>query len=270
MAVIDLAAAHARIAAGLANDTLAIAAYNDPAIDTHSEVAVYVAKAKGLSWSAEYINAARKDKSHPDHSQAKTFRDIAKTTFYSWLNGAGAVRVQSQLLVDTGITASLEDCKQALDGCKAKFPGINALIRDNLRTMNTNPISFNGRAFGVNHTSDGFRLILEMHPNHDDKLEVPYNAAIASTWSRIEATAMKRALVAVSALAEDNPEWGLEVWNYVHDEIDVLCRQDFASIALPEVNAAIGDCFAGVLQNGCPDGRETNWEKLVVNSWAEK
>lgn len=270
MAVIDLAAAHARIAAGLANDTLAIAAYNDPTIDTHSEVAVYVAKAKGLNWTADHINAARKDKDHHDHTQAKTFRDIAKTTFYSWLNGAGANRVQSQLLVDTGISASIDDCKEALNGCKALFPGINALIRNSLRTMNTTPVSFNGRAFGVNNTSDGFRLVLEMHPNHDDKLEVPYNAAIASTWSRIEATAMKRALVAVSALAESNPEWGLEIWNYVHDEIDVLCKQEFASSALPAVNDAIGDAFAGVLANGCPDGRETNWERLVVRSWAEK
>ena len=81
MAVIDLAAAHARIAASEANDTLAIAAFQDPSIDTHSQVAAFIAQAQGLPWSWEYINDARKDKTDPNQGKAKNLRDIAKTTF---------------------------------------------------------------------------------------------------------------------------------------------------------------------------------------------
>jgi hypothetical protein len=109
-----------------------------------------------------------------------------------------------------------------------------------------------------------------MMPDDFGKFEVARNEAIASTWSRIEATAMKRAVLAVSQLAKANPQWGLEIINYVHDEVDILVNSAMAEEAITQVRDAVGDAFAGVLRNGCPDGREESWGKLVVSSWADK
>jgi DNA polymerase I-like protein with 3'-5' exonuclease and polymerase domains/predicted XRE-type DNA-binding protein len=270
MAVIDLAAAHARIAASEANDSLAIAAFQDPSIDTHSQVAAFIAQAQGLPWSWEYINEARKDKSNPDQAKAKNLRDIAKTTFYSWLNGGGPKRVQGSILEETGVAPSLDDCKLALAGCRNLFSGIEGFITKRVNRINAKPIALGGRLFGVNATSDGFRLTLPMMPDDYGKFEVARNEAIASTWSRIEATAMKRAVLAVSQLAKANPQWGLEIINYVHDEVDVLVDSAMAEEAITQVRDTVGDAFAGVLRNGCPDGREEFWGKLVVSSWADK
>jgi hypothetical protein len=270
MAVIDLAAAHARIAASEANDGLAIAAFQDPSIDTHSQVAAFIAQAQGLPWSWEYINSARKDKSNPDQAKAKNLRDIAKTTFYTWLNGGGPKRVQGAILEETGVAPNLDDCKLALAGCRNLFSGIEGFITKRVNRINAKPIALGGRLFGINATSDGFRLTLPMMPDDFGKFEVARNEAIASTWSRIEATAMKRAVLAVSQLAKANPQWGLEVINYVHDEVDILVNSAMAEEAITQVRDAVGDAFAGVLRNGCPDGREESWGKLVVSSWADK
>jgi hypothetical protein len=70
-------------------------------------------------------------------------------------------------------------------------------------------------------------------------------------------------------LREQHPEWHLEVINYVHDEIDVEVDSGFADIVVPMVNDIIGDCFAAQLKH-VNDGREADWKKLVVNSWADK
>jgi hypothetical protein len=70
-------------------------------------------------------------------------------------------------------------------------------------------------------------------------------------------------------LREQHPEWNLEVINYVHDEIDIEVDSEFADIAVPMVNDIIGDCFKEQLKY-VHDGRETDWKKLIVKSWADK
>lgn len=140
-----------------------------------------------------------------------------------------------------------------------------------IKSLCTGAIEIDGRLCAVNNISDGFRICMPLEPSRfqEGKLEPPYAESIACIWSRIEATAVKRALIQIMALREQHPEWNLEVINYVHDELDIEIDSEFASVAVPMVNNIIGDCF-GALLKGVSDGREPHWEKLVVNSWADK
>ena len=271
MAVIDLAGAHGRIAAAVINDETAIAGNNDPTIDNHSKVATFIAKAQGLDWSWEYIARVRKDKAHSDSAKAQLFRDTAKNTYYGWLNGAGAKRIQDQIAANTGIRPSLKDCEAAIAGCRTLYPAVERHRRQLMQHLASTAVKIDGRKVAVNSFSDGFRICLPLIPSkrHEGEWEAPYTQSIAAIWSRIEATAVKQALVKIINLRNQHPEWGLEVINYVHDEIDIEVNSDFAHLAVPAVNDIVGDCFVQHLGR-VSDGRETDWQKLVVDSWADK
>ena len=140
-----------------------------------------------------------------------------------------------------------------------------------MERLRRDAITIDGRRCAVNTTRDGFRICLPLVETKYSRgrLEAPYTQSIACIWSRIEATAVKRALIQIQALREQHPEWNLDVINYVHDEIDIEVDDNFASVAVPMVNDIIGDSFAALLVNVI-DGREQDWQKLVVASWADK
>jgi ribonuclease D len=270
MGVIDLAGAHGRIAADQAEDETAIAGNNDESIDNHSKVAVYIAKCQGLDWTWEDIARLRNEKSD-EGKKAKAFRDTAKNTYYGWLNGAGAGRIQAQITANTGKEPKIEDCEAAIEGCKVLYPKVlkhrEALHKRLVKTA----VEVDGRKVAVNKTSDGFRILLPLVPNrkNPDRLEAPYTQSLAAIWTRIEATAVKRALPKIQKLISQYPEWDLQIIGVVHDEVDVLVKEEFSEVALPQVNDLIGDEFKTQLKY-VVDGRTTNWKKLIVQSWADK
>lgn len=269
MAVIDLSAAHARIAADLAKDKLAIAAQNDDSLDCHSMVAEFVARGQKLDWTTEYISKARKDKNNPDSKQCKTFRDTAKNTFYGWLNGAGAKRIQAQITANTGHQPDLVDCESAIKGCEQLYPDLNEFKQRIVKKAESKAVELYGRKFARLFTADGSHLLFQMKEGKYG-LQAPYTVVLAATWSRVEATAMKRSAIEVQQLADDHPEWDLKIFNVVHDELDLICRESFAELAITQCNEIINGNFQKMLKNGCSAGGETDWKKVLVKSWAEK
>lgn len=270
MGVIDLAGAHGRIAADQAEDETAIAGNNDESIDNHSKVAVYIAKCQGLDWSWEDIAQRRNEKSEAG-KKAKAFRDTAKNTYYGWLNGAGAGRIQAQITANTGKEPKLDDCEAAIEGCKVLYPKVLKHREALHKRLVKNAAEVDGQLVAVNSTSDGFRILLPLVPNRKNpqQLEAPYTQSLAAIWTRIEATAVKRALPKIQHLIIQNPKWDLQIIGVVHDEVDVLVKAEFAEVAIAQVNDLIGDEFKAQLKQ-VVDGRETNWKKLVVQSWADK
>jgi DNA polymerase I-like protein with 3'-5' exonuclease and polymerase domains len=274
MAVIDLAGAHGRIAAGLANDTEAIKGENDPSIDGHLKVAEFVAKAQGLTWSFDELTAIRKDKLHPSHKEIESLRNTAKNTRYGWLNGSGAKTVQKTIAKTTGNKPSLESCQSALEGCNTLFSGIAGFVKALLRKLSSNTFVIpdsNGksRKFCIHSPEGGHRLCYELeHTKYG--LQPPYTKSIAATWQLIESVAVKEGFIAASELIEKHPEWNLAIINVVHDELDIECDEEYAEQAITAVNNTFNDAFLFHLQNGVLDGRETDWTKLKVNSWADK
>ncbi|MDF5718151.1 MAG: DNA polymerase, partial [Rhizonema sp. NSF051] len=265
MIIVDLAGAHGRIAADVADDLLAIAGCNDDSIDNHSKVAEFVAKALGYEYTWQEIQANKEIQPY------KGFRDAAKNTYYGWLNGAGAKRIQEQIKANSGEVVSIEACQAAIEGCEALYPAIVAFRKWLVETLSNhqNIISIDGKSFTINKIESVNNRILHKVQSDHDSVEVPYTQCLAAIWSRTEATALKQALVKITAIAEQYPHWGLKAINYVHDEIDVECNTEYVEIVAKTVNNIIGDCFAECL-NKVSDGRETNWTKLIVENWSQK
>ena len=274
MAVIDLAGAHGRIAAGLANDTEAIKGENDPSIDGHLKVAEFVAKAQGFTWSFDELTAICKDKSHPSHNDIESLRSTAKNTRYGWLNGSGAKTVQKTIAKNTGNKPSLDACQSALDGCKTLYSGIAGFVKNLLSRLASNTFVIPNeqgkeRKFCLHSPEGGHHLCYELvHTSYG--IQPPYTKSIAATWQLIESVAAKEGFIAASELIEQYPEWNLAIINVVHDELDIECDEEYAEQAITAVNNAFNDAFLRHLSNGVVDGRETNWTKLKVNSWADK
>jgi hypothetical protein len=122
----------------------------------------------------------------------------------------------------------------------------------------------------VNEFSDGARILLRMEVSeYTEEYEPPYTQSLASIWSRIEATAVKRAFIRVCQESEKHPEWELTVVLIVHDELDVTFKEAYAEQALTCVNTIVGEEFQRQLKkvhHGCP----SDWRKLQVKSWADK
>lgn len=268
--VIDLAAAHARIAADLANDKTAIDAFNDPSIDNHSRVAAYVASAVGEDWDGDTIAKLRKQPT-PDGARAKSYRDTAKNTFYGFLNGAGPHRLQEQISANTGQKPELDEVKAAVEGCKTLYPNIVQFQKDLMASLESTTLALNGSEYVVSTTREGSRILLEKVESRyrPGYYEPPFTQALAATWTRIEATAVKRALVELHQVAEDRPDLQIKLRGYIHDEVDITCAPEHAVEVAQLANDCIGNHFAALLDY-VSDGRETNPAKLIASSWAEK
>lgn len=269
-AVIDLSAAHARIAAGLSNDKLAIAMQNDDSIDGHSKVATYVAKAQGLDWDADYIASAKGDKSNPDSATAKTLRDTAKNTYYGWLNGAGAKRIREQIGANTGKAPTLESCEAARTGCNELYPNIPRYTRNMLKSLLNQTFRIGGHKYAVHRPEGLGHITVELGLDKYRNWSAPYTKTIGATWQYVEAIAVKEGFVAASKLIDQYPEWGLKIVNVVHDELDIECKSEHAKEAVTAVNNAFNGAFLQHLANGVRDGRSTDWTELIADSWADK
>ena len=270
-AVIDLAGAHGRIAADVANDKNAIAGNNDGNIDNHSKVAVYVASSLGFELDWQTIQSAVKNKNHTLHTECKIFRDTAKNTFYGWLNGAGAKRIQEQIKANSGQIVALEACQAAIKGCETLYPQVVEFRKELMKYMTSEDalITIDGDTYTINKIQMVNNRILHKTTIVDEQIQLPYTKILAAIWSRTEATALKRAFVKIQEVIRQNPKWGLKIINYVHDEQDFEFNTDFAEIAVTTVRDIIGDEFQKCLQY-VKDGREPDWVKLIVNSWADK
>jgi Domain of unknown function (DUF3854)/3'-5' exonuclease/DNA polymerase family A len=263
--IIDLAASHGRIAADVADDETAIAGCNDKTIDNHSKVAVYIAKALGHDVSWEEIAINKKIKPY------KLYRDAAKNTYYGWLNGAGSSRVQEQIKANSGQIVAIEACQAAIKGCEVLYPNVVNFRKQLVEELSKkeNLLFVDDKYYAVNKIKSVNNRITHLVNVDGNEVDLPYTQCLAAIWSRTEATALKRALIKIIDLADEKPEWELKAINYVHDEINVEFKLDYAEIVLTTVNNIIGDCFAETLSK-VHDGRETDWKKLLVNNWSEK
>lgn len=263
--VIDLAAAHARIASDSAKDTNSIASFNDDSIDNHSKVAVYVAKALGHDTTWEEIQANKKKQPY------KNYRDTAKNTYYGWLNGAGALRIQEQIKSNSLQTVPIEACKAAIKGCEELYPNIvnfrNELMTDLVKDENL--LYVNNNVFIINKVKKVNNRILHKTKLNNGVVDLPYTQILAAIWSRTEATVLKKSLLDIIDLSHKNPKWDLKAVNYVHDEINVEFNISYAIEVLTEVRDIIGDNFKSVLE-AVSDGRESNPLNLLAKDWSEK
>lgn len=282
--VIDLAASHARIAAEVFSDDVAIALQNDDSIDSHSKIAYHVLLSQGIDIPWETISKIN-NKWHYKEGEAKidlanftpaqiskikAARNIAKNTFYGWLNGAGANRIQATIKEQTNTEPSIELCKAAIEGCRLLCPDFERHRKSFMNGLKSLVFEYEGKMLAPIPISQVNTQIVCQAYQNDDGYEAPYTQSLAAIWSRIEATIMKKAITNLQQKLDDNPEWAqVKIVNFVYDEINIEAPKELALDVATVARDCIEDAFQSILKQ-VKSGLETDTSKYVCKSWADK
>ncbi|MGL6130477.1 MAG: plasmid replication protein, CyRepA1 family [Fusobacteriaceae bacterium] len=263
---VDLCASHGHISANLSGDTAALAAYMDESIDNHCVVAASVALAAGydpLVYTPDYIKANKKS------GVCKQLRDAAKNTYYGWLNGAGVSTVKKQIQANLGISVDSTAAKVALDGLANLFVETTEFIKGCIETLNTNYSVINGEMVG--HLIVRGELISWGLGKVGSVPSVSPTKATGSIWSRLEASLMKKAGIAILDGIRSGMDGKILAFN--HDDYNLAGSVEFKEFAHSHIKAS----FKAVCPATC-DANFSSFESTVlladgvtpVSKWSDK
>lgn len=288
--IVDLAASHARIASEFFHDVTAINLQNDDSIDSHSQIAVHCLRAQGieLDWQTiSKINGKwhyKEGETKLDLSTipqeiikaAKAARNIAKNTFYGWLNGAGASRIQAEIKSQTNMEPPLELCQAAIEGCKALCPDFDKNRRQFMANLRHFVFPHNGKMLAkVPIDCVGAQIIHQAFKRDTSgEYEPPYTQTLACIWSRIEASILKSSLVNIYAeLTEkrkQNTDWDkVRLINFVYDEINAESPKHLAIEATKIICDNIEAEYKKVMHY-VKSGLSETYTDYIGASWADK
>jgi hypothetical protein len=199
------------------------------------------------------------------------FRSAAKTLFYSVLNGAAAEKMRKVLSNALGRNVAIAAGAAMFDKFWSLYSGISEYIKKVVIEAEECSFNLGGLEFNISTLPDGTKLAF---PRENGELST--TNIIAAQWSRSEATAVKKIVASVAEMPE---EWGVKPCNQVHDEVGLICRQEYWQ----NVYRFTSDSFAkeyGVYLQGFLPADELTEIKLqnklakdssyIPRSWADK
>ena len=303
LAVIDLSAAHWRIACDLSNDKAGIEEngsiervmnfsssflflmkdglyglasqllekYTQDK-DAHMAMAQEVAKIQGYDWDLHRMLAAKKDKSDPIHKLVKRFRASGKNVKYGRVNNGGKQRIATEITKNTGKEPDMELLENSLKAFDQLYFGFTKYRYEEPKRVNRNEWCHGDKKYAVSQIPRvPFNLTWEKSPNpyRDRQLDAKPQDILAGIWSRIEATAMKRSLIRIHTLAQQHLEWRLRVINYVHDEFNILTDREYYPEAIQAVLGIVNEEFQALLEKVHHGGTD-NPEDVLAGDWSQK
>jgi len=222
-----------------------------------------------------YKEAKRKDPKYLTDLENKILykRQEGKTGFYSFLNQAGAATMQMSFK-QNGMSVTLEYAETLKMALRDVYEGLYKGITQYLRKVNTPPeqggIEYNfsrftditgtpiegdyGVIYGAEcllykgNRSRNYCMKYKGKYEYIDKktgvkktettYQVAFTDAISFMWLSTEATIIKKALgdLYIEFNKEENKKWGARLINFVHDQIDVEVKEEYA----PEVATLVG------------------------------
>lgn len=274
MLVADLSSAHARIAAQVSRDATMLAIYNSGK-DLHSVTASGLAKIKGLDWDDKHINKARKDKENPDNKQASLFRTVAKPVFFGSLNSQGAATLKKTIQTDAGMDLPLEDCKQAIQGWRNTYKDLYNFQKQhhNISNKTSHTFPWCDGDFASVYGASGRRVFMQKRvsdfkPNEPAQIKI--SDCCSFVWTSCEADIIKGAMAAFIARCDEFPQWDATIRNMCHDEVDVVCKSEYAIDVASCLQACMRASMAMFIKSIPPDDLSSKPESLLVKSWADK
>jgi len=236
----------------------------------------------GADWTEPNINQWLKDKSHPNHAQAKLMRGIAKNVHYGNLNLQGAATLQTTISTGAGIEISIEEAKAAIDAWKGAYPQVSQFQQELVNKANQVLPVVEANLLGINEirakskfglgyvrTITGRSVFLPKYLNRDNKLSVKGPDACAAFWTMAEADIIKLAIAFCVLVFDQHPEWLAHIACCCHDEIVAVCKSEFALNVAEVVQYQMEFCMKHYIKSISVSENEPT-SKLICNSWADK
>jgi DNA polymerase I-like protein with 3'-5' exonuclease and polymerase domains len=274
---VDLAASHLQFARVLSKDP-SMQEAKESGIKLHYFTLSSMLKLDGLTVTPEECIAlvkGRADKSKKEHYEF--LYKCSKTVIYSFLNYAGAKRLQ-QSFRSYETNVSLEDCQRFLEACARQYWKLrefqDTVYRRACATIQsvytynrlTGEQIYLGK-LGYSITCDGAKVWhrAEQYDRYD-RLKI--SDVVAAQWLRPEATVMKNALATIHDRCIE--EWGIDnarLVNFSHDSLMVEIREELVSEIAPKICDIVNDCMRIYIPDYEP---EETWEEQVLkHNWAK-
>lgn len=263
--IADLSQAHSRIAAQMFKDATQLGIYNEGK-DGHLLMATKLLEAEGIKMTFEEVEAIYKEaKKKGDNlteleNKIKYKRQEGKTGFYSFLNQAGAATMQLSFK-GYGMDVTLEYCKTLQLALREVYAGLYNGIKQYMNSVNKGTtVNFKhytdlegkplvgdyGIVYGAEcklyegNRSRNFCIRTRSHYEYEDKqtgkmvkvpkYDVAFTDSISFMWLSTEATIMKSSLgdLYKEFNKEENKVWDAKLVSFVHDQLDVEVREEYA------------------------------------------
>jgi 3'-5' exonuclease len=271
LAVCDLSAAHARIAAELSQSKLLLEIYRYD-FDGHAKLASFLCKlayeeynrliSSGVTkksipdsllrimqateesfWSSEDIKRLKKT-----NEVAKTFRDIGKTTLYSSLNGSAKGTILRATKAAGFIWFTDELATKAANHFAEMYPELVSYCKNTPKKANKTKYYFED----FEKTNGGYLdeeygiVVSELTGRHcyfskslgrmdwnKDKLEISgYTDCISANWFVVESDVMDYWGHLLQTEFNSNPHWKAYIANQIHDEYLLVVGEEYAKEAI--------------------------------------
>jgi len=286
--VADMSAAHARIATQMSQDPLLLQVYNDD-FDNHLLVAVKMFETGGKKFTYEDISEARKSLKikqkkgitpTPFEQEVERLRDRAKIGFYSFLNQAGAATMQTTFR-GWGIDISEEECVQLRTILRETYPRLYKFILLLIAKANSKSYSFSryldrygypvsGSYGKIQGLTGGINWCLKKQSKFTDKIEVAFTDSISFHWLSSESDIISTAMGKIRLQLLDHPEYEAYICNMIHDEINVIAKEEYAETVAHLVGNAMKDEFKKWLKDIPCEEKDSDYSKFICNNWGEK
>lgn len=272
----DLSAAHARIAIEASKDQVLIEFYNEDK-DIHLFTASLVAQALGDDLSFEQMSKIYQDKQHPKFSDVKRYRNMAKNVFYGSLNLQGYKTLQATILEQTGELIEDEQAKAIITKFKEGYCGLSSYMRNICQDANKERHTFH--KFGLHKEYAkikgltgryAYHAKLESQYNPDAPATAKSNDMVAFIWASSEADIMKWSAILLKKKFDQNPHWQARIANFVHDEVDVYCAEEYAETVASITLEIMDNCMKRVIKCIPVNDANVTPASLIVSSWADK
>lgn len=263
LVVADMAAAHAKIATKMSQDSKLTEIANNN-MDLHIVTTQEILKAEGkiykledlLRLYKEYEAEVKAGLTPTDEKKhiAKS-RDYGKIGFYSYLNQAGGYTLQTTF-ASWGIVVDLDYCYTLIKALRRVYKGLYKFVLKAVAEANSydidiskfNYLDFSGKKltghYGVVRGLTGGRNLCLKIKNKEGKLEVPFTDTISFMWLSSEANIIKTAMGKIREEFLDNPHWEAALVNMAHDEVEAMCKKEYAT----EVAYTVGICIRRELE----------------------
>lgn len=263
--IADLSQAHSRIAAQMFKDKTQLGIYNEGK-DGHLLMATKLLEAEGIKLKFEEVLKIYKEAKHKEGELTELENKIiykrqeGKTGFYSFLNQAGAATMQ-QSFKAYGMDVDLEYCETLKKALREVYSGLYLGIKEYMKKVNSGAlINFEkykdlegnsikgdyGVIYGAEcklyagNRSRNFCLRTKGSYSYEDTqtgktvkvptYDVAFTDSISFMWLSTEATIMKVSLGELyqEFNKEENKKWCATLVNFVHDQLDVEVKEEYA------------------------------------------